>query len=646
MNAEQLQVGRGGGASGRLPENRQRHAELAVGAADEADPLELRVVRDGQAEQDRLAAAQPRGDPVQAPQLAGRLDRDGADAGGDGRGQLRRRACRVRSWRSRRGRSRPAGRSPARRRRRCRRRCRSRAMWATTPSAGLALTANASRKPNGRTAPQGVDAAADQVQVVDVERRAEVRGQGLGEMPASRPGQSPSDRERLRLDRRLAAGSTAAARRRCRPPPVRAAGSAALAPPSRSSQRLLERDPRVGALVAVLDDDRGRKREPVGLARTRPRPGGRPGATTAPAGTTSGSSSVPTMTRPCTRSYRRLVPVRMTPAAMTAPRLTSTPSSSAAWAPTKTSSSTMTGRRPAAPARRRSGPPAERWTRDPIWAHEPTRTCESTIVPSPTQAPTLMYEGGMIVTPGREVDAAADRGSARDDAPGLAGGQGRARLRRVEEVLDRQPDAVAELERAVEVPGSVSRDWRTAPGSPAGRRRRRASRRERPGRVGRPGFGRRRGRRDVGARSRSRRHDRADRRPVGSLTRGPSRWRARGPGARRVLGPRGPRASCRPSRPPSDDPARARRSSRGSVCSRARCGSSSGSSGIRSMSVQRPIIDMRRLDRHRVRAADEVGLHQRQPALVDRARLLPVAGERGVAHLGHLGRGSRWRRCR
>ena len=43
--------------------------------------------------------------------------------------------------------------------------------------------------------------------------------------------------------------------------------------------------------------------------------------------------------------------------------------------------------------------PAARWTRAPIWAHDPTRTCESTIVPAPTQAPTLTYEGGITTTP-------------------------------------------------------------------------------------------------------------------------------------------------------------------------------------------------------------------------------------------------------
>ena len=38
-------------------------------------------------------------------------------------------------------------------------------------------------------------------------------------------------------------------------------------------------------------------------------------------------------------------------------------------------------------------------TRLPIWAQEPTRAWESTMVPSSTQAPVLMYMGGMQTTP-------------------------------------------------------------------------------------------------------------------------------------------------------------------------------------------------------------------------------------------------------
>ena len=42
---------------------------------------------------------------------------------------------------------------------------------------------------------------------------------------------------------------------------------------------------------------------------------------------------------------------------------------------------------------------ALRCTVCPICAHDPTSACESTSVPSPTYAPTLMYIGGMQMTP-------------------------------------------------------------------------------------------------------------------------------------------------------------------------------------------------------------------------------------------------------
>ena len=85
---------------------------------------------------------------------------------------------------------------------------------------------------------------------------------------------------------------------------------------------------------------------------------------------------------------------------MTAPAPTSTPSSSDEPAPTNAPSSTITGR---APAGSRTPPivtPADRWTRAPTWAHEPTSTCESTMVSSPIHAPTLTNDGGMTTTPG------------------------------------------------------------------------------------------------------------------------------------------------------------------------------------------------------------------------------------------------------
>jgi hypothetical protein len=42
---------------------------------------------------------------------------------------------------------------------------------------------------------------------------------------------------------------------------------------------------------------------------------------------------------------------------------------------------------------------ALRCTRAPIWAHDPTRAWESIRVPSPIQAPTFTYIGGMQITP-------------------------------------------------------------------------------------------------------------------------------------------------------------------------------------------------------------------------------------------------------
>ena len=81
--------------------------------------------------------------------------------------------------------------------------------------------------------------------------------------------------------------------------------------------------------------------------------------------------------------------------------------------PTTTSSSMMTGSSPTGS----STPPicaaAERCTRLPICAHEPTSACESIIVSSSTYAPTLTYAGGIITTPLRDVRAAPDRRAAR-----------------------------------------------------------------------------------------------------------------------------------------------------------------------------------------------------------------------------------------
>ena len=89
-------------------------------------------------------------------------------------------------------------------------------------------------------------------------------------------------------------------------------------------------------------------------------------------------------------------------------------------APTNASSSTITGRAPAGSSTPPIVTPAARWTRSPICAHDPTRTCESTIVPAPTHAPTLTYDGGITTTPGAEVGAGPDRRPAGHDPRGPA----------------------------------------------------------------------------------------------------------------------------------------------------------------------------------------------------------------------------------
>ena len=85
---------------------------------------------------------------------------------------------------------------------------------------------------------------------------------------------------------------------------------------------------------------------------------------------------------------------------MTAPSPTSTPSSRDDPAPTNAPSSTITGRAPAGSRTPPIDTPAERWTRAPICAQDPTSTCESTIVSSPIHAPTFTNDGGMTTTPG------------------------------------------------------------------------------------------------------------------------------------------------------------------------------------------------------------------------------------------------------
>ena len=79
--------------------------------------------------------------------------------------------------------------------------------------------------------------------------------------------------------------------------------------------------------------------------------------------------------------------------------MTTVPSYTPQLPPTSTSSSTITGSAPTGS----STPPicdaAEMWQLLPICAQLPISACESTIVPSPTYAPALMYMGGMQVTP-------------------------------------------------------------------------------------------------------------------------------------------------------------------------------------------------------------------------------------------------------
>src|SRR5204863_9438365 len=91
--------------------------------------------------------------------------------------------------------------------------------------------------------------------------------------------------------------------------------------------------------------------------------------------------------------------VSTTPAPITAPVSIQTPSTSTAREPTKQSSSTITGRLCGGSSTPPMPTPPDRCTRLPICAHEPTVAQVSTIVPSPTRAPTFTYDG-MRITPG------------------------------------------------------------------------------------------------------------------------------------------------------------------------------------------------------------------------------------------------------
>ena len=88
VHAQQFHVCRTGSRPGSLEERLERHAELALDAADESDRLQPRVVGNGQAQEDRLAPARRGGDGLEAAQLTRRLHGDDADAGGDRRGQF------------------------------------------------------------------------------------------------------------------------------------------------------------------------------------------------------------------------------------------------------------------------------------------------------------------------------------------------------------------------------------------------------------------------------------------------------------------------------------------------------------------------------------------------------------------------------
>ena len=64
---------------------------------------------------------------------------------------------------------------------------------------------------------------------------------------------------------------------------------------------------------------------------------------------------------------------------------------------------------------------AEMWQFLPTCAQLPTSAWESTMVPSPTYAPTLMYMGGMQVTPLPMIAAVANAGAAGHDADAAGG---------------------------------------------------------------------------------------------------------------------------------------------------------------------------------------------------------------------------------
>ena len=214
-------------------------------------------------------------------------------------------------------------------------------------------------------------------------------------------------------------------------------GAGRVDPGSCSSEDGLQRDPRGRPGIAILHQQGHRDRQPVLVRESRRRP-------SAPRARRPRQAVRPVANRPCrsstrsrTRSYSRDVPVRVTPAAMTASRPTRTPSSSAQPAPTKASSSTMTGRAPGGSSTPPIVTPAARWTLAPICAHEPTSTCESTIVAVADPRADVDVAGRHHDDVGAEVCAAADGGPAGDDPP-----------RAVAHVARWDGGAVAERERS------------------------------------------------------------------------------------------------------------------------------------------------------------------------------------------------------
>src|SRR6266542_323343 len=124
-----------------------------------------------------------------------------------------------------------------------------------------------------------------------------------------------------------------------------------------------------------------------------------PGTTTAPAGISSDPPGGRWYTCSRTRSNTGVEPVSTVPAASTARSRTIVPSYTPQPPPTSTSSSMITGTAPTGSSTPPIWAAAERCTRFPICAHEPTSAWLSIMVPSSTYAPTFTNTGGMHTTP-------------------------------------------------------------------------------------------------------------------------------------------------------------------------------------------------------------------------------------------------------